>query len=961
MTVSPAADIDVFVSYSHSADRELARDLERALARLAKPWNKARALRVFRDDSDLAAATSLDAEITRALERSRYFLLLASPESARSPWVRKEVEFWKQKRSSETFLIAVTDGAVAWKGSDFDWSRTTALPTTLSGYFRREPIWVGLNFARSDPDERMKNRASLRDDEFRSAVASLAAGPRGEDKKKLDDHEQRQHRVAQRVRRTAVVALALLTVASLVAGFSALRQATIAENRARVSSSRALAAQAIALVATNPRLATHLALHAYRVEPTSEARSALATVVQATAHFDGYLAPASDRAVLGRSATNYPANDVAISGDGRVIAAYSVFDEAADDNLIHLYDTATLREIGTVPDSARMSLALDHDGDRLLSGGRVWDVPSGQEVASFAAGSWWPAAAISASGRWVAATERKHDDGLVRVIDATSGAEVGRYSTASPTPGVRFAADDSALHVVDAESGAASYQRFDLGARQWAPPAPIIAMPTGFADPDESGTTAVVLTPGNEAVGIPAELQLWDLRAGLRRTVPAAGVMGMNLATTSDNRFAAVTTEAGGFALHDTASGTPVTWNNPHAPLVVTRTALSDDGERLVTIGEDGAVVLHTRTGRPHQERIAAGAAAAVSADGRIGLIDGGSEVLVRELATGVEHARLPGPVLTRRGARIAVDADSDLTRIAILVDGQIHLWDNRGARQGSYLPITSRAAVALRGHGVVRFLADETHLLVSSGAGEPLVVLDTRTQEIVQTLAMDGGSGSQFALSPDRRTLAVLDFPEIDETRATSAVITVQEWDETAERFVETSRVGISGDFAINDLTADLVGFTIAADRTTASIRDSAGRVHLVDLSGSGAVRRVLEDSWSSATTGVAVFDDTGAVIAVVTALRDGPAVTLWDAATGQVLARWPIGSTVAQRLVASGDGMLRIVTGSGANSEITGWQVGVTSWKRTLCAKVRGDRLTADERGRYLSGIEVAAPCPG
>ncbi|MEU2037219.1 toll/interleukin-1 receptor domain-containing protein [Nocardia niwae] len=86
------ADIDVFLSYARTADDGIAPALKQGLARLAKPWSRPRALRVFRDRTDLSAAHDLTAEIEDALRRSRYFVLLASPQAAQSHWVGKEIE-----------------------------------------------------------------------------------------------------------------------------------------------------------------------------------------------------------------------------------------------------------------------------------------------------------------------------------------------------------------------------------------------------------------------------------------------------------------------------------------------------------------------------------------------------------------------------------------------------------------------------------------------------------------------------------------------------------------------------------------------------------------------------------------------------------------------------------------------------------------------------------------------------
>ena len=75
---------DAFVSYSHAADGKLAPALQAGLHRFAKPWHRPRALRVFRDQTSLAASPALWPAIERALADTRYFLQLASPEAARS-------------------------------------------------------------------------------------------------------------------------------------------------------------------------------------------------------------------------------------------------------------------------------------------------------------------------------------------------------------------------------------------------------------------------------------------------------------------------------------------------------------------------------------------------------------------------------------------------------------------------------------------------------------------------------------------------------------------------------------------------------------------------------------------------------------------------------------------------------------------------------------------------------------
>ena len=70
-------EFDAFVSYSHVADGRLAPALQKAMQRLAKPWYRVRALRVFRDESALSANPHLWTSIQEALDQSEWFVLLA--------------------------------------------------------------------------------------------------------------------------------------------------------------------------------------------------------------------------------------------------------------------------------------------------------------------------------------------------------------------------------------------------------------------------------------------------------------------------------------------------------------------------------------------------------------------------------------------------------------------------------------------------------------------------------------------------------------------------------------------------------------------------------------------------------------------------------------------------------------------------------------------------------------------
>ena len=102
---------DAFLSYSHRADRLRAVAMQRLLQNLAKPFYRRKALHIFRDETSLAANPRLWPTIERALGESRYFILLANPESAASAWCGREVAWWLARialRSSTVLADSVS-------------------------------------------------------------------------------------------------------------------------------------------------------------------------------------------------------------------------------------------------------------------------------------------------------------------------------------------------------------------------------------------------------------------------------------------------------------------------------------------------------------------------------------------------------------------------------------------------------------------------------------------------------------------------------------------------------------------------------------------------------------------------------------------------------------------------------------------------------------------------------------
>ncbi len=272
-----------FVSYSHAADGTLAPAVQRGLQQLAKPWSKRRALEVFRDDTGLSVNPGLWGSIVAALDDSEWFVLLASPDSARSEWVGKEIAHWVQMGGASRLLPVVTDGTWVWDDAagEIDFARSSAAHPALRGVFGEEPRHVDLSWARTETDLTLHNAR------FRDLVADIAAPLHGRSKDDLEGEDVRQQRRTRRLARGAIAALASLTVLATAGGASAVvnareagRQRDTARVQARVATAANLADRSAAADRSDLSLKILLALQSFRLDPSAANEAALRTALQ---------------------------------------------------------------------------------------------------------------------------------------------------------------------------------------------------------------------------------------------------------------------------------------------------------------------------------------------------------------------------------------------------------------------------------------------------------------------------------------------------------------------------------------------------------------------------------------------------------------------------------------------------------------------------------------------------------
>ena len=205
-----------FISYSHAKDKPIAAALQSAIQKLGKRWYRRRAVRIFRDDTSLSATPHLWSTIEQALGQSGFFLLLASPEAAKSRWVNKEVSYWLEHNSIESLMIGLTDGELIWDeaSADFVSGERMSLPPVLANRFPSEPKWVDLRPYR-DGGERA---ASRRGAKFAELAADFAAAIRGMPKEDLLSLEVREQRQALMLACSAALSLLILAAAATLAG-----------------------------------------------------------------------------------------------------------------------------------------------------------------------------------------------------------------------------------------------------------------------------------------------------------------------------------------------------------------------------------------------------------------------------------------------------------------------------------------------------------------------------------------------------------------------------------------------------------------------------------------------------------------------------------------------------------------------------------------------------------------------
>ena len=901
---------DAFISYSHVADGDLAPALRRGLHQLGKPWYRARAAKVFVDNASLSTNPALWTSITTALAASRNFVLLCSPEAARSEWVDKEVAFWLAHKSANCLLPVLTDGELVWDpaAKDIDFARSTAVPPSLKGVFTEEPRHLDLRWTK---DQSSAIALSLQNSQFKDAVADLAAPIHGVAKDDLVGEDIRQHRRTRTIARAAVAALALLLVAALVSAVIARANAVRAENRRIDADAQRLGLESSS-VPGPPDLAFTLAAEAFRLRATDATAEALTNAADAAPQVERLLhdhrapitallaQPDSHRVVSVDRDGVMLANDIRT---GAVVARATV--------------TKRVFQLTTVP---RGILVVGRDGTSVVDAGTLGAVadsstPSDEPLTAVAVvaggvavGDLGPGADVRGDLNWYGQ-------------DAKGGATAESVAKGIGTP-LGIGADGDAMVVLFSlpQEQQATLRRYTRVDGRWSE--------AWTTDVSSTATVLLVGDDGTAAVGTTqGEIVLLNVRTGAILGTVSIGTSGVRTISPATDFAILIVGDATGTVhwVDPVARSVRYSWKVHGGPATG---IVSLSGSAYASAGDDGTVALQrirplrqvagktTTTGGSafsvdaHPER----GIAYVGLEGAVETVDLTTRaVRSRTTARGVVYAvtELPGTSGTR-----AVPTDPTIALGD--TDGRIQLL-----RSGHVVQTVQTAAQTVL---QLTPVPARKELLAVTDAGD-LIAMPIAAGRLGPSRSLATDVGVAFAVSGDGRWLA---YPRFDQT-----VVVVRLADATMVAEIESSG-------SVERLTFDATSASLAVGY------DGSVATWQLDLDRSPArVRRGPEVALTAKPTALAFAD--GQLLVADT----DSVVTMWDARTGQ--SRGSIGASNASRAADLSHGLATTFVSAG--DLLVERDLRVAAVARSACA-VLGRTLTKPERTRF--GVDSnESPC--
>jgi WD40 repeat protein/transcriptional regulator with XRE-family HTH domain len=567
------------------------------------------------------------------------------------------------------------------------------------------------------------------------------------------------HHAARRRRGVIAGLLALTVIAVSAAGVAvravgdASRQTASASRQHAIALSRQLAAESLAADPASPLTARRLAVAAWRVFPTGQAGSVLASL----------LIEQQQRGTLPGDPSNGGVNTVAFSPDSHLLAA------AYGDGYVRLWNPVTGQAAGSpLPVDSGLEggvygLAFSPDGKLLATGDaagyvRLWNPATGQVVGAPLPADTGPVGgvnvvAFSPDGKLLATAGV---DGTVRLWNPATHRAVGAPLLAETSQrggggvnGVVFSPDGKLLAAADT----AGYVRLWNPATGQAVGAPFLAV-------TNKGVIGVTFSPDGKLATADGDgtVRLWNPATGQAVGAPLPAVTSgsvTEVAFSPDSKLLAAADTAGYVRLWN-----PVTRQAVGAPLPaataggVNGVAFSPDGKLLAGAGGDGTVRLWdpaTRLAPRAPLPPVTGGVHGVAFSAAGGLLAG---------AGGDGTVRLWNPA-TRQPAGVLpaeTGPGSYVNAVAFSPDGKLLATANGDATVGLWDPVTRQASGGFSGRNAVAFSPDGK-LLAAAEVGGTVRRWDLATRQaagpLLPAYAAPVEAVNGLAFSPDSKLLA--------------------------------------------------------------------------------------------------------------------------------------------------------------------------------------------------------------
>ena len=734
---------DVFISYSRR-DLAFTKRLSVALTE--------RGMEVWVDVEDLPPASRWDDELKDAIRAAHAFVFVISADSVASKECARELDYAAglNKRIVPIHLSDGHKGPLPESLATRNWVPQVGLFTdnfdasldALERGIETDLDWVHQHTQwgqkAAEWEEHGRDRSFLISGTELDAAEQWLLGQTGKEPTPTAQQStfvltsrrastRRQRRVRALISVALVIAIALSAFALVQRGVAVANQ-QLAEANLKSAQSGELAAEARAVLSSDPELSTMLALRALQIGYTSQAQDVLRAVLP-------------QLQILRTLHVGHAVTSAVFSPNGHTVLL------AVENAPAQIWDVTTGRHLMTLTQPGRRFVAssgaaFSPDGARAataeVSGVTVWNVANGQPIARWALGGSDYASDLSFSPD---GTELVGAVGgaVARIWDATSGRQIAAITEPGITPILGSAAfsPDGKTVVTSATNGTSTSGTARIwNARTGALITTIVANQAINAAAFSPDGTRIVTAAANGGAAI------WVVATAKQLIVipEPGGQLLENAAFSPDGRRIVTASDDATARVWDIASGRQVALLSGHTQNVDTA-VFSPNGNEVATSSLDGTVRVWDAWPRealrvfpddatagwlPQGSSVGADPSA-ISPDGRkVITIADNNAIVLRDVATGNQLLALAGPSGTqqcadplRAGGSASFSADGGRV-VTDDCNGNLVVWDIASRRQVAHFRVAAHQVLG------ASFSPDGSQVLAGSVDG--VVVLDVST-----------------------------------------------------------------------------------------------------------------------------------------------------------------------------------------------------------------------------------------